>query len=92
MSVIPNSVDNIFTFVLTNGTFNIIAEYGVMAVAMKLTAGTATFIGSLKLGSQSSTAIPLAVNDPITISQNQAIDVLTIDATAGTVQIICRRA
>ena len=93
MSVIPNSVDNIFTYVLVNGTFTIDASMGVWVVAMKLVAGVATFEGSLKLGSTPSAPISLAMNDPVTIGvSGQAIDSLIIDASAGTVQIIARRA
>jgi len=89
--VIPNSVDNVFTYVLTNDIFDIVAEYGVTAVAMELIAGTATFEGSLKLGSVDSAPITLTIGDPVTIGQSQAIDRLTIDASAGTVNIICKR-
>ena len=89
--VIPNSIDNVFTYVLTNGIFDIISDYGVTAVAMKLVAGAATYKGSLKLGSVDSAAVPLTMNDPVTIGQGLAIDRLTIDASAGTVYIICRR-
>lgn len=93
MSVIPNSVDNIFTYVLTNDTFTIDASMGVWVVAMKLVAGAGTFVGSLKLGTTASAPISLALNDPVTIGvSGQAIDSLVISAPAGTVQIIARRA
>ncbi len=88
----PNFTDNVFTYVLTDAVFPIVASFGVTAVAMKLISGAATYTGSLTLGNFASAPIPLAVGDPVTIGNNQqAIDILTIDASAGVVYIICRR-
>jgi len=87
----PDFTDNIFTYVLTNETLLIKSEYGVRSIAMKLVSGNASFYGTMKLGSLSSGSIPLVVNDSVTVSDDNNIDGLTIDATAGSVQIIARK-
>lgn len=87
----PDFSDNIFTYVLTNDTLLIKAEYGVRSVAMKLVSGAASFSGTMKLGTLSSGSIPLVVNDPVTVSDDNNIDGFTIDASAGSVQIIARK-
>ena len=86
-----NQPDNIFTYTLTNGTLILLAEFGVRSIAMKLISGAATFEGTMKLGILDSTPIPLVVNDPVSISDDNNIDGFKIVATSGVVQIIARK-
>ncbi len=83
---------NIFTSILDNSTLLIKEEYGVTAVALKLTAGTASYIGSKRLGAVASVAIPLEVDKPVTVSAETGrfIDDFLIDATGGVLEIIAR--
>lgn len=86
------AADNIFTYVLTNASITLQADWGVRAIAMKLSAGAGSFIGSAKLGTTSSTAISLVVDEPITIADDNYIDGLTIDCSGGgTIELIARR-
>jgi hypothetical protein len=82
----------IFTYVLSAGTLTINEEFGITAVALKLTAGAGTYSGTKPLGAISSAPIPLVVGEPITISSEQSkyISEFIIDATAGTIEIIAR--
>ena len=83
----------IFTYNLTNESFEIVSDYGLKAVSLKLTSGTATITGTMKVGDKSSQPISLTLNEGVTINSDEASGVLqdlTIDATSGTVLIIGR--
>lgn len=87
---------SIFTYELTGGTLTINEEDGITAVALLLTNGAGSYQGNGKLVSGASVvnsiANTLAIDFPVTITSEQTkyIDELTIDATAGTIQIIAR--
>jgi hypothetical protein len=83
---------DIFTFQLTSGTLTIDEEDGITAVALLLTAGAGSYTGTKTVNGVVSAAVPLAVDFPITITSEQTkyISDLTIDASAGTIQIIAR--
>lgn len=83
---------NLFTYVLTNDTLTVIEEYGITAIALKLTAGAGSYSGTKKLGTLSSAAIPLVVDEAVTLTSEQSkyIDELIIDGSAGTIEIIAR--
>lgn len=85
----PSATNNIGTFTLTT-SIQIIQDWGVRSISIKCTAGTVTFTGSMKLGSLASNALTVPVDGVVTISDNDAIDGLTIDATAGTALLITR--
>jgi hypothetical protein len=83
----------LFTYVLSGGTLTINEEYGITALALRLTAGAGSYEGTKKLGGLiSSTPIPLVANEPVTVSSEQSkyISELIIDATGGTIEIIAR--
>ena len=82
----------LFTYVLTANTLNIVESYGVTAVALKLTAGAGSYLGTKSLGAINSVAIPLVVNEAVTLTSEQTkyIDELLIDASAGVIEIIAR--
>lgn len=82
----------LFTFVLTASTLTILESYGVTAVALKLTAGAGSYLGTKSLGAINSVAIPLVVNEAVTLTSEQTkyIDELLIDASTGTIEIIAR--
>lgn len=82
----------LFTYVLTASTLTILESYGVTAVALKLTAGAGSYSGTKSLGAINSVAIPLVVNEAVTLTSEQTkyIDELLIDASAGTIEIIAR--
>ena len=82
----------VFTYVLSGTTLTITEEDGITAVALKLTAGAGNYFGNKNIKTVSSSPISLAVNEPVTISSEQTkyIDELTIDASAGTIEIIAR--
>lgn len=83
----------IFTYSLSNNTLEIVSDYGLKAVSVKLTSGSATIAGTMKVGSLSSVPISLTLNEGVTINSDEASGVLqdlTIDATSGTVLIIGR--
>ena len=82
----------LFTYVLSGATLTINEEYGITAVALKLTAGAGTYSGTKRLGSTSSTPIPLVISEPVTVSSEQSkyISEFIIDATGGTIEIIAR--
>ncbi len=75
--------EKIWTQVLTDGTIVIDESFGVQDVSMKLISGTGSFSGTLKLGSFDSVPIPLDVNDPVTITAEFGISMLTIDCSGG---------
>jgi hypothetical protein len=83
---------NLFTYVLTNDTLTVIEEYGITAIALKLTAGAGSYLGTKSLGAINSVAIPLVVDEAVTLTSEQTkyIDELLIDASAGTIEIIAR--
>lgn len=83
---------NLFTYVLTNDTLTIIESFGLTAIALKLTAGAGSYLGTKKLGDLSSSAIPLIINEAVTLTSDQTkyIDELIIDGSAGTIEIIAR--
>ncbi len=85
--------ENIFSYVLTNGSITIVKEWGVRAICVKLISGAGSVLGSMKLGALSSAAVPLVVNDPVTISVDESnyIDGLTIEAAAGVINIFARK-
>jgi len=87
-----DKAQKIFTTTLTAGTLTIIAEYGVTAVSLKLTAGAGTYQGTKQLGTIVSTPNALVVDKPVVVSSEQSkyIDELIIDATGGTIEIIAR--
>jgi hypothetical protein len=82
----------LFTYVLTASTLTILESYGVTAVALKLTAGAGSYLGTKSLGAINSVAIPLVVDEAVTLTSEQTkyIDELLIDASAGTIEIIAR--
>lgn len=82
----------IFTYTLTGGTLTINETDGVTAVAMKLLSGAATYAGTKKIGSISSTPTSLVVDKSVTVTSEQTkyIDSFTIDAGGGSVEIIAR--
>jgi len=82
----------LFTYVLTANTLSIIESYGLTAIALKLTAGAGSYLGTKSIGAINSSAIPLVVNEPVTLSSEQSkyIDELLIDASAGVIEIIAR--
>jgi precorrin-4 methylase len=83
----------IFTYTLTSDTLVIQPEYGLKAVSVKLTSGTGSILGTMRVGNLSSSAIPLTVGEGVTINSDEASGViqdLTIDASSGTILIIGR--
>jgi hypothetical protein len=82
----------LFTYVLTANTLSIIESYGLTAIALKLTAGAGSYLGTKSIGTINSSAIPLVVNEAVTLSSEQSkyIDELLIDASAGVIEIIAR--
>ena len=82
----------LFTYVLTSNTLNIVESYGLTAIALKLTAGAGSYLGTKSLGAINSIAIPLIVNEAVTLTSEQTkyIDELLIDASAGVIEIIAR--
>ena len=82
----------LFTYVLSSSTLNIVESYGVTAVALKLTSGAGSYSGTKSLGAINSIAIPLAVNEAVTLTSEQTkyIDELLIDASSGVIEIIAR--
>jgi hypothetical protein len=58
----------LFTYVLTNDTLTILEEYGVTAIALKLTAGAGSYLGTKNLGSIASASIALVLNESVTLS------------------------
>lgn len=81
-----------FTYVLSGTTLTINEEDGITAIALKLTAGAGTYEGTKQLKTVASAPISLVVNESVTISSEQTkyISELTINATAGTIEIIAR--
>ena len=83
----------IFTKVLVSTTFTVTEEYGLTAVAIKLVSGSGTFKGNKRIANDTSDAIPLVVNEPVTVTSEQTkyIDSLIIDCSGGgQIQIIGR--
>lgn len=82
----------IFTYTLTSGILTINEADGVTAVAMKLLSGAATYAGTKKIGNIDSTPTALVVDKSVTVTSEQSkyIDVFTIDASGGSVEIIAR--
>lgn len=82
--------DNMGTYVLAVGTYPIVSADGVRVIAMKLSAaGAATVTGAAKIGSMGiSGAIPLVPDEPTLFSNQDPIDNMIIDVTAGTLTII----
>ena len=83
--------DKIFTHVLTNSSVTFNADDGIKSVALKLVSGAGFFQGTKAVGTLSSAPIPLAVNDPVTISDDNVISNLIVDCTGGGVIYIIAR-
>ncbi len=78
--------NNIGTFTITDSKVQINKNDDIKVIAFKLTAGAATYKGSLyneKLGGNSS-EITMVIGEPVTITSKKNIDNLIIDASAGT--------
>jgi hypothetical protein len=88
MSISPNFIGNVFTYVLTNGIITIKSTDGINVVALQLLSGSATFKGNKTVGSLASTAISLLIDDPVTIALGTDLDSFVIDASAGVVNVI----
>lgn len=78
------TVDNMGTWVKGPGTYSITKQDGVRVIAMKLTAGTANVQGSAKVGSfGASMPVPLVMNEPTVLSNQDPIDGLTLTIDPG---------
>ena len=82
---------NIWTYKLTAGTFNIDPNFGLLVVSVILASGTGTVTGTDLLNGVASTPIDLAVGVPLTISTdgNTILGNITI-TTTGVVSIVGR--
>lgn len=82
--------NNMGTYTLAVGTYTIKADDGVRVIALKLSAGgAATVKGAAKIGDMGpSTPIALVVAEPTIFSNQDPMDNLVIDVTAGTVLVI----
>jgi hypothetical protein len=83
--------DNIFTYTLTGSVLTLIPDYGVKSIAFNLLGGVVTVVGTMRLGAINSTPLTLIDSKPMTISDDNIISSLVIDATAGSVEIIARK-
>jgi hypothetical protein len=86
-----NFSNTVFTYTLINSNLLIKSEYGIRSISLKLISGTASFIGTMKVGTLNSVAIPLIINEPVTITGETIIDGLNILASSGQVQIIAKK-
>lgn len=80
-----------WTYVLAGDSLTIDSTFGFKNLSMELIGGNATFIGSGQgNGSLGPSAISLIEGNPVTIStgSTNTIEGLTIDASAGSVNII----
>ncbi len=75
--------DKYFTDTLTDDTFTIDRTMGITTLAMKLVSGSGTYQGTKTIGTRASTALSLVVDEPVTISGNEAISELIIDCSGG---------
>lgn len=82
-----------FTTELVNSTFNITAEQGIRSISVLLISGAGTVTGNLTVGATASSALNLALNTPITLETDSPTSLvgISIEAPAGTVQIIARQ-
>lgn len=81
---------NIGTYTVGVGSFVITKEDGVRIIAIKLLAGAAgTITGQAKIGALGvSNAIALVIGEPTLVSNQDPIDGLTVNITAGQATII----
>lgn len=84
------TINNMGTYSLAVGSYPIVKDDGVRVIALKLSAGgAATVTGGAKIGSFGpSVPISLVVGEPTIFSNDDPMDGLTIDVTAGTVLVI----
>jgi hypothetical protein len=82
--------NNMGTYTVGVSTITIAKADGVRVIALKLNAGgAATVTGSAKIGALgNSNSIPLVAGEPTIFSNQDPIDGLTVDVTAGTILII----
>jgi hypothetical protein len=75
----------IWTRVLTNEAITFVAEMGITSVSVVLISGSGSFTGSLFVTPYTSSAIPLVVSSPVTISSDSGLplDGVTISCAAG---------
>jgi hypothetical protein len=84
----------IWTKVLTNNSITFNPEMGVTSVSIVLISGAGFFQGSLFVPDYVSTAVPLVVGSPVTISSDSGLplDGLIIDCSSGgVINLIARQ-
>lgn len=85
--------DKLWTYLLTNGSLTIVNSMGLRIMCMTLiTTGTATYIGTAKIGGLDSVALTFEEDIPVVLRDDTAIDGVTIIADASsTIEIVAYR-
>jgi hypothetical protein len=73
---------------VVNGTFVINSDLGLTKISILLISGAATFIGDLQAGVYPSEALALQSGISFNWADGKVLDGITIDASAGSVQIV----
>ena len=79
-----------WTYVLNAASITIDSTYNLKNISFELISGTGSFTGQGIAGPLGSSAIPLYVNKPVTLSTASinTISGLTIDGTSGVINIV----
>lgn len=78
------------TYTITNKKIVVDKTTQFETIALKLTAGTGTYVGSeisVPFGGASQ-AIDLVINEPVTLTNKNGLGGLIIDVSAGSVEVI----
>ena len=90
----PINQTEIFTKVITNTTYTISPNSGFRSASFVLISGSGTFQGNLSVGADASAAVPLVVNQAVTLSSDgsNSLGQVTLDCSAtGVIHLVCKQ-